>query len=114
MINPPILHLLNSRGRFQLFSDTSRIACGASLWQRIDGKPRLIGFASKRMPPAAQNYSITELELCGLTINIASCKHLLAHRAFDAVTDHSALTYIMKSKTEPASKQNQKTTRNIK
>ena len=55
------------------------------------------------MPPAAQNYSITELELCGLTINIASCKHLLAHRAFDAVTDHSALTYIMKSKTEPAS-----------
>ena len=55
------------------------------------------------MPPAAQNYSITELELSGLTINIASFKHLLTHRAFDAVTDHSALTYIMKSKTETAS-----------
>ena len=101
LVKPPVLHLPSSKGRFQLFSDTSSIACGASLWQRIDGKPKLIGYASKRMPIAAKNYSPTELELCGLAINIASFKHLLAHRTFDAVTDHSALTYIMKSKTEP-------------
>ena len=100
LVKPPVLHLPSSKGRFQLFSDTSSIACGASLWQRIDGKPKLIGYATKRMLIAAKNYSPTELELCGLAINIASFKHLLAHRMFDAVTDHSALTYIMKSKTE--------------
>ena len=101
LVKPPVLHLPSSKGRFQLFSDTSSIACGASLWQKIDGKPKLIGYASKRMPIATKNYSPTELELCGLAINIASFKHLLAHMTFDAVTDHNALTYIMKSKTEP-------------
>ena len=30
-----------------------------------------------RLPEAARNYSITELELCGLAINIASFSHLL-------------------------------------
>ena len=40
-------------------------------------KPKLIANASKRMPEAAKNYSITELEMCGLAINIASFAHLL-------------------------------------
>ena len=103
LVKPPVLHLPDSKGRLQLFSDTSKISCGASLWQRINGKPRLIGYASKRMPEAAKNYSITELELCGLAINIASFKHLLANRSFDCVTDHSALIYLIKSKNEPPS-----------
>ena len=72
LVKLPVLHLPSSKGRFQLFSDTSSITCGASLWQRIDGKPKLIGYASKRMPIAAKDYSPTELELCGLAINIAS------------------------------------------
>ena len=35
-------------------------------------KPKLIAYASKRLPEAARSYSIMELELCGLIINIAS------------------------------------------
>ena len=54
------------------------------------------------MPSAAQNYSITELELCDLAINIASFSHLLKKVDFDVVVDHLALMDIMKSKTEPA------------
>ena len=30
-----------------------------------DGKPRLLGYASKSLPNACQNYSITELEMTG-------------------------------------------------
>ena len=56
---------------------------------------------SKRLPEAAKNYSITELELCGLAINIASFAHLLKRVDFDAIVDHLALMYIMKSKAEP-------------
>ena len=53
------------------------------------------------MPEAAKNYSITELEMCGLAINIVSFVHLLKKVDFDAVVDHLAITHIMKSKVEP-------------
>ena len=59
------------------------------------------------MSTAASNYSITELEMCGLTINMASFADLLKKVDFDAIVDHLAITHIMKSKAEP-------TTTNIK
>ena len=55
-----------------------------------------------KMPTEAHNYSIPELELCGLTINITSNSHLLKKVNFDATVDHLTLTHIMKSKSEPA------------
>ena len=61
----------------------------------------MIAYASKRLPEASKSYSITELELCGLTINIASFSHLLKRVDFDAIVDHLALTHIIKSKMEP-------------
>ena len=54
------------------------------------------------MPKAARNYSITELEMCGLAINIASFAHLLKRVDFDAIVHHLAITHIMKSKMESA------------
>ena len=54
------------------------------------------------MPEAAKNYSITELEMCGLAINTASFDHLLKKVDFDATVDHLASTHIMRSKAEPA------------
>ena len=38
---------------------------------------KIIDYVGKRMLRAAQNYSKTELELCGLALNVASCSHLL-------------------------------------
>ena len=57
---------------------------------------------AKRLPEAAKNYSITELELCGLAINIASFSHLLERVDFEAIADHLSLTHIIKTKAEPA------------
>ena len=56
---------------------------------------------SKRLPEATRSYSIIELELCKLAINIASFSHLLKRVNFDAIVDHLALTHIIKSKVEP-------------
>ena len=92
----------DKRGRFLLYSDTSKFATGSVLYQVQDGKPKLIAYQSKRMPEAAKNYSITELEMCGLAINIPSFSHLLKKVDFDAVVDHLAIMHIMKSKMEPA------------
>ena len=99
---PPVLHLPDKHGRFQLYSDTSKFATGSMLYQIQNGQPRLISYASKRMPEAAKNYSIMELEMCRLAMNIATFLHLLKKVDFDAVVDHLAITYIMRSKAEPA------------
>ena len=102
LIKPPVLHMPNKTGRFHLYSDMSKFATGSALYQIQNGKPKLIAHASKRLPEAGKSYSITELELCGLAINIARFSHLLKRVDFDAIVDHLALTHIIKSKMEPA------------
>ena len=77
--NPPVLHLPRAEGRFILYSDTSIEGTGSSLWKIQEGKPKLIGYASKTLPEACSRYSVT-----------------------DAAVDHAAVAQIMKAKTEPA------------
>ena len=72
------------------------------MYQIQNEKPKLIAYTSKRLPEATTNYSITELEMCGLAINIASFSHLLKRVDFNATEDYLTLTHIIKSKAEPA------------
>ena len=51
---PPVLHLPNRHGWFQLYSDTSKFATGSALYQIQNGQPRLIAYASKRMSEATR------------------------------------------------------------
>ena len=53
------------------------------------------------MTEAAKNYSNTELEMCGLAMNITTFAHLLKKVDFDAIVNHLAITHIMRSKAEP-------------
>ena len=71
----------NTTGRFHLYSDTSKFGTGIALYQIKNGKPKLISYASKRLPEAARNYSITELELCRLAINVT-------HMVFWGIQDY--------------------------
>ena len=100
LIKPPVLHMPNKTGRFHLYSDTSKFATGSALYQIQNGKSKLIAYVSKRLPEATKSYSITELELCGLAINITSFSHLLKRVDFVAIVDHLALTHISKSNME--------------
>ena len=54
------------------------------------------------MPEAAKNYSITELEMCRLAMNITTFLHLLKKVDFNAVVDHLAISHIMRRKAKPA------------
>ena len=83
-----------------MYSNTSQFAAGSALYQIQNGKPKLIEYASKRLPEAARNYSITELDMCRLAINIASFVYVLNRVDFDAIVDHLALTHLIKSKAE--------------
>ena len=102
LIKPAVLHVPNITGRFHLYSDTSKFATGSARYQIQNGKPKLIAYASKRLPEAAKNYFITELEVCGLAINIASFSHFLKRVDFNVIVYYLALAHIIKSKAEPA------------
>ena len=54
LIKPPALHMPNTRGRFNLYSDTSKFATESVLCQIQNGKPKLIVYASKILPEAAK------------------------------------------------------------
>ena len=65
-----MLQLPKAVGRLVLFSVASRIGTGSSLWQYQDGKPHLIGYMSKTLPEPCSHYSVTELEVTGLLVNM--------------------------------------------
>ena len=102
MINPPVLYLFKPGGRFILYCDSSRTHTGSSLWQIQEGKPRFIGYASKSLPAPALNYSVNELEMTRMAVNIHLWRHLLQRVEFDCAVNHRAIPYIMKAKTLPA------------
>ena len=101
MCQPPILHMPQRNGKFILYSDTSRVATGSYLTQKVNGKEHIIGYYSKVLPQACQRYSVTELELFGLLINVTAFKYLLKSIEFEAYVDHSAIVDMLKSKQEP-------------
>ena len=63
----PVLHMPNQEGRFHLYSDTSKFVAGSALYQIQNREPKLIAFASKRLPEADRSYSIRELDSCSFS-----------------------------------------------
>ena len=62
-----------------------------------DFKDMLVNLYQKHV----KTYSVTELEMTGLALNIHLWKHLLLRVEFDCAVDHRALPYIMKSNNLP-------------
>ena len=60
----------------------------------------MIGYHSKRLPISAKNFSVTELELTGLLVDIHGFMQLLCSRYFEVLADHKTIEYMIKSKTE--------------
>ena len=85
---PLILHLPNRHGRFQLCSGMSEFATGGVSYQIWNGQPGLIACAGGGVPEAAGNCSVTELEVCGLAVNVTTFSHLLKRVDFNTVVDH--------------------------
>ena len=59
LIRPPVLHKPNTTSRFHLYSETGKCSTASALCQIQNGKPKVITYASKRLPEAVRNYSIT-------------------------------------------------------
>ena len=60
------MHMPNKTGRFPLYSDTSKLETGSTLYQIQNGKPKLIAYAIKRLQkPQNLLYSRTRAMLFG-------------------------------------------------
>ena len=103
LVKPPVLRMVSGNGFFRLESDTSRTAAGATLYQWQNNEWALVGYRSKRLPDAVRNYGVTELELTGLLANIHGFEQKLNNNYFEAIVDHKAIDYLIKSKHEPTS-----------
>ena len=103
LVKPPVLRMVSGNGFFRLESDTSRTAAGATLYQWQNNEWVLVGYHSKRLPEAVRNYGVTELELTGLLANIHGFEQKLSNNYFEAIVDHKAIDYLIKSKHEPTS-----------
>ena len=100
LVNPPVLKAPTPDGSFHLESDTSCEGVRGTLLQKQGDEWVVIGYHSKRLPPSAKNFGITELELTGLLVNINGFMQLLCNRYFDVLVDHKAIEYMIKSKTK--------------
>ena len=109
-----MLHLPRAIGRLVLFSDTSKVGTGSSLWQYQDGKPHLIGYGSKTLPEACSRYSVTELEMTGLLVNMGLWKNILKHREFDAAVNQFGCNTDFESQNRTSIKQNYEIARSLK
>ena len=98
LVSPPVLCAPQGPGDFHLYSDTSRQCTGSVLMQDIQGQQRVVGYYSKILPNAAQRYSVSELELTGLFLNITAWKYYLQSTNFHAYVDHSSLVQMFNSK----------------
>ena len=79
-------------------SDTSTLVAGAALYQYQGSAFYIVGYNSKKLPKAVENYSVTELELFGLVVNIYAFKQLLTNVYFEVFCDHSAIVQILNGK----------------
>ena len=103
LVKPPVLRMVSGNGFFRLESDTSRTAARATLYQWQNNEWVLVGYHSKRLPDAVRNYGVTELELTGLLANIHGFEQKLNNNYFEAIVDHKAIDYLIKTKHEPTS-----------
>ena len=82
---------------FTLECDASDGALGAVLLQKdAEGKHRPVEYASRLLSPREQRWSVTEREGLASVWGIQQFRHYLHGQRFKLVTDHSAITYMMK------------------
>lgn len=103
MCNKPVLKYPDFSKPFILSTDASGIAIGAVLSQLHEGNEHPIAYASRQLNKAEKNYGATERELLALVWATKYFRCYLYGRKFTAITDHSALRWMLSLK-DPSSR----------
>lgn len=97
--SPPILGCPDLNEPFVLHTDASQAGLGSVLYQRSQGKLRVIAYGSTTLSPAEKNYHLHFGKLEFLALKWAICErfrdYLLHAPSFVVYTDNNPLTYIL-------------------
>lgn len=98
LTHPPILAYPDFDLPFVLHTDASNKGLGAVLYQRQQGKLRVIGYGSRTLTPAERNYHLHSGKLEFLALKWAICDkfrdYLYYAPTFTVYTDNNPLTYV--------------------
>ncbi len=95
-----MLTFTNYTKPFELHTDASHLGLGAVLYQEVDGKQRVVAYASRGLSSSERNYPAHKLEFLALKWSIIEKFHdyrYLFGSSSVACTDNNPLTYIMTS-----------------
>ena len=99
LVSPPILDYHDFSKPFVLHTDASQEGIGAVLYQKQDGKMRVIGYGSRSLTKAEKNYFLQSGKLEFLALKWAICEHFrdyLYHASdFIVYTNNNPLTYVL-------------------
>ena len=99
LTSPPIMAYPDYSQPFILHTDASQDGLGAVLYQRQEGKIRVIGFASRTLTPAEQKYHLHSGKLEFLALKWAITEqfrdYLFYAKCFTVYTDNNPLTYVL-------------------
>ena len=81
---------------FIVHTDASSLGLGAVLYQRQEGKERVIAYASRGLKPSERNFPAHRREFLALKWAVTHKFHdYLYGNSFEVVTDNNPLTYIL-------------------
>ncbi|XP_065068251.1 uncharacterized protein LOC135693652 [Rhopilema esculentum] len=99
LTNPPIMAYPDFSIPFVLHTDASQDGLGAVLYQKQQGKMRVIGYASRTLSPAERKYHLHSGKLEFLALKWAVTEqfrdYLFYAPKFTIYTDNNPLTYVM-------------------
>jgi transposase InsO family protein/predicted aspartyl protease len=106
LMSPPVLAMPREppdepngmEGVYILDTDASDLSVGCVLSQMQDGQEKVIAYAARVLQPAQKNYCITRRELLAVIIFTKVMRCYLLGRRFILRTDHSALTWLKRTK----------------
>ena len=99
--NPPVMAYPNYSEPFILHTDASEHGLGGALYQRQDGKLRVIAYGSRTLTAAERNYHLHSSKLEFLALKWAITEqfrdYLYYAPHFTVYTDNNPLTYVLTS-----------------
>ena len=98
-VSTPILAYPDYQLPFTLHTDSSTDGLGAVLYQKQDGKLRVIAYASRSVSKAGSNNAAHKLEFLALKWAVCEKFHeyLYGSKSFEVFTDNNPLTYVLTS-----------------
>ena len=95
----PILAYPDYKSPFVLHTDSSSEGLGAVLYQKQDGKLRVIAYASRSVSKSESHYPAHKLEFLALKWAVCEKFHeyLYGSNTFEVYTDNNPLTYVLTS-----------------